>query len=59
MVELGVRYVSEHFPNGGCNGGCNGGHSTPSEAGEDEVNSPIGVGGFHPWEWTGEWRYIL
>jgi hypothetical protein len=44
-VELGVRYVSEHFPNGGSNGGCNGGHSTPSEAGEDEVNSPIGARG--------------
>ncbi len=44
-VELGVRYVSEHFPNGGRNGGCNGGHSTPSEAREDEVNSPIGAGG--------------
>ncbi len=54
-VELGVRYVSEHFPNGGRNVGCNRGHSIPSEAGEDEVNSPIDVGGFHP----GEWRYVL
>jgi hypothetical protein len=53
MVELGVRYVSEHFPNGGRNGGCNGGHFTPSEAEEDQVNSPIGARGFHPGEWTG------
>jgi hypothetical protein len=59
MVELGVRYVSEHFPNGGRNGGCNGGHFTPSEAEEDQVNSPIGRVGISPWGMDREWRYTI